>query len=165
MIRYDLICEKGHRFDGWFRGSAAFDEEVAAGRLGCPFCASREVTKALMAPAVSGADKRRVEGGRGADPASGTDGEAAASEAPGERMFTADPKARALREAIGKLREHVTNNAEYVGPRFAEEARKIHYEEDGSRGIYGETTPAEASELREEGIDVHPLPVLPEEQN
>jgi hypothetical protein len=108
----------------------------------CPVCASTAVVKAPMAPSVAGARKE-------------------------EKMTLAapDPKSRAMREALKELRRRVTENADYVGDRFAEEARKIHYQETEARGIYGEATSEEASALAEEGIAFQPLPPLPEDRN
>jgi hypothetical protein len=72
---------------------------------------------------------------------------------------------RELRHKLKELRDHITKNASYVGPRFPEEARKIHYGETEHRSIYGEASPQEAKELHEEGIEFHPLPVLPDDKN
>jgi len=150
MIRYQLICDNGHAFDGWFSGSAGFDEQKAAGQLECPTCGSNRVDKALMTPLVTARTKAKGK----AEGAGKT-----------QAVFQADPKEAELKAALRKLREHVTTNADYVGDRFAEEARKIHYEEAESRGIYGEASVDEARDLREEGIEFHPLPVLPEDHN
>ena len=144
MIRYQLICEKGHAFDSWFSNSAGFERQKKAGQLECPVCASTEVDKALMAPAVP-----------------------AKTESPdkGQAVFQANPRHAELKAALRKVREHVTANADYVGDRFADEARKIHYEEVESHGIYGEASADEAQSLLEEGIEFHPLPHLPEDHN
>ena len=152
MIRYQLVCAKGHGFDGWFSGSAGFDAQKQAGRLECPVCGSSHVDKAVMAPAV--AAKTKAKGKAEAEGGDGT-----------QAVFRADPQAAELREALRKVREHVVANADYVSDRFAEEARKIHYKEAESRGIYGEASTEEARALREEGIEFHPLPRLPEDQN
>jgi len=142
MIRYRLLCDHEHEFEAWFASSAAYDRSAAAGENVCPVCASRKVGKALMAPAVGGTDA----------------GEAVS-------LAAVDPRRAALREAIRELRKKVTESADYVGDRFAEEARKIHYSEEEPRSIYGEATLDEARRLVEEEIEVHPLPSLPEEQN
>ncbi|MGH6828198.1 MAG: DUF1178 family protein [Rhizomicrobium sp.] len=131
MIVYSLICTNGHEFEGWFKDSAAHDAQARDGKLVCPFCESRRVEKAIMAPAVSTHDR--------------------GSPAAGAEM-------RQMRQFVTGLRKYVQENAEYVGPNFAEEARKIHYGETTDRHIYGETTLAEAHELVEEGVDVAPLP-------
>jgi hypothetical protein len=147
VIRYALACGEGHAFEGWFGGSNAFDEQRAAGGISCPVCGSADVDKALMAPAVAGT-KRAAGGGEAPIPV-------AAPHALPEELVT----------MLRKLRRHVTENADYVGDRFAEEARRIHYEEAEARGIYGEATREEAVALSEEGIEFHPLPVLPEDRN
>jgi len=131
VIAYALRCHRGHEFEGWFRDSAAFDEQQVGGHLSCPSCRSTRVEKAIMAPAVSGTRKSAAK---------------------------ARAEARRMRQFATGLRKYVQENADYVGPKFAEEARKIHYGERPDRHIYGEATPNEAQELVEEGIDVAPLP-------
>ncbi|MCA3560355.1 MAG: DUF1178 family protein [Aestuariivirga sp.] len=145
MIHYDLICDKGHAFDGWFRNSAAYDEQSGRGLVACSHCGSAKVEKQLMAPGIPVKSNRKS----------------------GQKMVSApaDPRLAELMTMMRKIRRHVEENAEYVGDRFAEEARKIHYEESDPRGIYGQTTPDEAKALIEEGIAVHPLPRLPEDGN
>jgi len=147
MIRYDLVCESGHLFDGWFRDSATYDQQADAGEIACPSCGATRIEKQIMAPAVPVKSNRKPDLPR--------------------RMLggAADPKAVALMEAVKKLREHVEANADYVGDKFAEEARRIHYNETEARGIYGEASIEDAKSLLEEGIDVHPLPKLPDESN
>lgn len=138
MIKYQLQCEKDHDFAGWFQSSEAFDKQVKRKLVECPNCGSKKVRKALMAPSVS-TSKKSVE---------------------------LSPQAKAeLVKAMREVRQKVEQNAEYVGPRFAEEARRIHYKETDQKGIYGEASLAEAKELLDEGIDFMPLPVLPEDQN
>lgn len=171
MIRYALVCEAGHAFEAWFASSGAFAEQQQAGQVACAICGSSEVGKALMAPSLTS----RREAPQEAAGRKGT-GEVATApkaepSAPGEDRKDRAPVAahtEKREELIGllrKLRRHVTENAEYVGKRFPEEARKIHYGETDKRGIYGEASAEEARELAEEGIDFHPLPVLPEERN
>src|SRR5262245_5826060 len=133
MIRYQLVCNKSHGFEGWFRDSAAYDTQAKKGLLVCPTCNSKRVTKAPMAPAVS---------------KKGELAEAAA-------------KAQAMREWVTNVRKHVEKNAEYVGEKFPDEARAIHYGDAKERQIYGEATLDDAKELIEEGIPVAPLPTLP----
>ena len=146
MIRYDLECAQGHEFDGWFSNSASFDKQAEAGVVECPVCGSCDVHKALMAPGIPAKSNSK-------------------SDAQPVMQNAAGTPAAELTEMIRKLRTHVEENSEYVGPRFAEEARKIHYEETEARGIYGEASLEDARELTEEGIDVQPLPILPEEHN
>lgn len=131
MIVYSLRCNKSHAFEGWFRDSEAFDEQSKAGKLVCPMCESHEIAKAPMAPSVRGT---KIE------------------------KLSAPVEMRKMTQFMTGLRKYVTENAEYVGPRFAEEARKIHYGETDDRHIYGEATLNEAKELVEEGVDVAPLP-------
>jgi len=131
VIVYSLHCPKGHAFEGWFRDSSAFDAQSADGKLVCPMCNSRKIEKAPMAPAL----KNSV----------------------GERQSAPD-ELRKARQFVTGLRKYVEQNAEFVGPKFPEEARKIHYGEAEERHIYGEATIEEARELIEEGVDVAPLP-------
>jgi hypothetical protein len=143
MIRYTLRCDRDHEFEAWFQSSAAYDRAAAAGENRCAICGSAKVEKAIMAPAIGG--------GR--------------AEADRVTLATVDPRQAALHQALRDLRQKVTENADYVGNRFPEEARKIHYEEVPARGIYGEATPDEARSLAEEGIQFQPLPPLPEKAN
>ncbi len=156
MIRYRLICERGHEFDAWFRDSVAYDEQKAAGQLCCPHCGVTQVEKTLMTPNLSLSSKRQEETEEQAPQM----GPPSLGGGPSSSLSPQD-----VREAIRAFRRHIEENAEYVGKRFAEEARRIHYEEDESRGIYGEATREEAEELLEEGIAFYPLPKLPEEHN
>ena len=147
MIHYQLICDHGHGFDGWFRDSAAYDTQADRGLVSCSVCGSVQIHKALMAPGIP------VK---------------ANSKAAAPQTMVAGPVDPRLQKMMGMMRElrkSVEKNADYVGDKFAEEARKIHYEEAGKRGIYGEATPEEANALIEEGIEVHPLPRLPEDGN
>ena len=147
MIHYDLICDNGHAFDGWFRNSAAYDEQAGRGLVTCTQCGSAKVEKQLMAPGIP------VKSNRKADTA------AKVVSAP------VDPRLAVMMQMVREMRKHVEDNAEYVGDKFADEARKMHYAEAEKRGIYGEASPDEARELIEEGIDVHLLPRLPEDGN
>ena len=147
MIRYDLVCDKGHEFDGWFRDSAGYDQQAGRGLVACTLCGSAKVDKQLMAPGIPAKTNRK----------SGTPLKMAAG--------PVDPRAQKLIKMMRELRQNVEENAEYVGARFADEARKIHYDEAEKRGIYGEATADDATALIEEGIEVHPLPRLPEDGN
>lgn len=138
MIKFSIQCDKDHEFAGWFQSGDAFDAQLKRKLIECPTCGSTNVRKSLMAPSVSTSRKK-------------------AAMAPAARAEIAE----AMREVRRKVEEH----AEYVGPRFAEEARRIHYKETEEKGIYGEASLEEAKELAEEGIDFLPLPVLPEDQN
>lgn len=137
MIRYALICDRDHEFDGWFASSDGFDTQVAAGEVLCPHCGSPHVTKALMAPNIA----------KGRASAADTPPQAALAEKMSMMMLA--------------LKKHVEENCDYVGDAFAEEARRIHYGEAEHRDIYGEATLDEARELIEEGVEVAPLPVVP----
>ena len=141
MIQYSLVCEIDHKFDAWFRSAEAFDEQGARGIVTCPVCGSDKVGKGLMAPAVarSGADKVAVTSGH--------------------------PQQAEILQVLRAMRNKVMSEADYVGDKFAEEARKIHFKESDPRGIYGEATREEVTALVEDGIDVLPLPNLPEEHN
>lgn len=135
MIKYELKCRKDHVFEAWFYDSATYDKQATAGKVVCPVCNSRKVTKAPMAPRI---------------------GKSKAEKAAAEAKEIAK-----VREALTELRDHVEKNADYVGDQFAEEARKIHYGEADKRNIYGEATKEEAKELVEEGVDVAMIPWLP----
>lgn len=135
MIKYELKCRKAHVFEAWFYDSAAYDKQAAGGKVVCPVCGSRKVSKAPMAPRLA-----RSKGAQAAD--------------------EARQMAKAMK-ALTELREHVEKNADYVGEKFPEEARKIHYGETDKRNIYGEASKEEAKELAEEGIDVAMIPWLP----
>lgn len=146
MIKYRLICEAAHEFEGWFQNSDAFDSQLAAGRVACPTCGSTGVGKAIMAPAIATRSGRSPE-----------------HVATGATRHAYVPPA--IAQIARRLRAEIEKSADYVGPRFAEEARRIHYEESPQRGIYGEATLDEVAELDAEGIRAFPLPVLPEEHN
>jgi hypothetical protein len=156
MIRYALACAKGHGFDSWFQSSAAFDRQAKRGLITCPVCGSSKVDKAIMSPNIARARKRKP----GADPKPAP--ETAAATAP---VAMISPQERELRRKLRELRDHVTKSADFVGRKFPEEARKMHYGEAEHRSIYGEASPQQAKELHEEGIEFYPLPTLPDEQN
>jgi hypothetical protein len=162
MIRYALACEKGHAFESWFQSSAAYDKQVKRGLVTCPVCNSAKVEKAIMAPQLSGTKKR----GEAAPPQQVSSSAPATPppEAPAP-VAMVSPQERELRKKLKELREHLIKNADYVGKKFPEEARKMHYGEIEHRSIYGEASPDQAKELNEEGIEFHPLPVLPDERN
>jgi hypothetical protein len=176
LIRYALECQHEHGFEAWFRSSDDFDRQAKAGLLACPTCGSSDVSRALMAPAVSTSRKRAEIAAAvaatpeaPAEPSSAGGGAAvpAVRQAPEPAVPVAmpDPRALAFLEMLRRVRRHVEENAEHVGDRFPEEARKIHYGEADARGIYGEATRDEVEELIEEGIEIHALPMLPEERN
>jgi hypothetical protein len=136
MIRYALLCEHEHDFEGWFAASADFDDQQARGLIECPVCASKAVRKAIMAPAVSGTKKKGQD----------------ASPAPSQAM---------MMEAMGRIRRHVEENFDDVGDTFAKEARAIHEGRSEDRGIYGQATSKEVRELVADGVPIAPLPPEP----
>ena len=159
MIRYALRCERDHEFESWFQSSSAFDSQVKRKLVTCPVCGSAKVEKAIMAPRLARTDKDR-----GA-PEEVVPTPAPAAPEPKAPVAMISPQERELRQKLKALRDHLTKNAEHVGARFPEEARKMHYGEIEHRSIYGEASPDEAEALHEEGIEFHPLPVLPEDRN
>jgi hypothetical protein len=161
MIRYALNCEQAHTFESWFQNSAAYDKQAKRGLVACPICGSAKVEKAIMAPRLSRAEPADASTPLPMPPAPPLP-VAMPAKAPVSVM---SPPERELRKKLKELREHITKNADYVGGRFPEQARKIHYGEIEHRSIYGEASPDEAKELHEEGIEFHPLPILPDELN
>lgn len=142
MIRYSLFCDNAHDFEGWFSGAADFDRQVGMGLVTCPVCGSVSVSKRLMAPSVSTARSKEAQ-------------QALVADAGRKEMMTR------MREVVAAVKA----NSEDVGERFAEEARKIHYGESEQRGIIGQTSLREAHELIDEGIEIAPLPVIPDDAN
>jgi len=134
VIQYSLQCSKGHRFDAWFKNAAAYDEQQARGIVTCAQCGDAHVEKAPMAPNVARTDQERVP------------------------LSAAHPDAARFRDMLRQYRKKVMSEADYVGDNFAEEARKIHFEEAEARGIYGEATREEVAGLIEDGVDFLPLP-------
>ena len=147
MIKFHLICEHEHEFEGWFASNDEFQEQKKRDLLSCPMCDSHKVTKALMAPAVKPSRK-------GAIASSGT----------GVAMGGGGIAAETMSK-LRALRKEIENVAENVGDKFPEEARKIHYGETEARGIYGKASLEDAASLHEEGVNVFPLPELPEDKN
>jgi hypothetical protein len=143
LIRYDLVCAKGHEFDGWFANSAAYDVQEKRGLISCTECGVNTVQKQIMAPGIPTKSNRKQ----------------AVTTGPQE------PKAAAMLQMMREYRKQVESTSENVGDKFAEEARKIHYKEKAERPIYGEATRDEVGGLIEEGIAVQPIPRLPEDGN
>ncbi len=156
MIKYALACDRGHIFESWFADSVAYDKQAKRGLVTCPVCNSAKVEKAIMAPRLAGTRKRaRTQ---------------EAPVAPGavqekSNVAVMSPMEMELRSKLKELREHIVKNADNVGEKFPEEARKMHYGESEHRSIYGVASLDDAKELAEEGIDVLPVPVLPDERN
>ena len=162
MIRYSLICERKHDFEIWFKNSADFDKQSKRGLVACPACGSAKVEKAIMAPRLSATAKKRskpIEAPQRAREATPTPEPAPAP------VAMISPQEQEIRAKLKELRDHLTKNADNVGAKFPEEARKMHYGEIEHRSIYGVASPEEAKELSEEGIEFHPLPSLPDERN
>ena len=154
MIHYQLRCGADHGFDGWFRDSAAFDRQAELGLLECPACGDKRVRRALMAPSVNTGAREPV--------ASAPAPAAEAQPKPPSPAIAAGGEIPAhMRAMLQRLRSEVEKNCDYVGPQFAEEARKIHRGESEKRGIYGESTPAETEALADEGIEVARIPWVP----
>ena len=161
MIRYALRCECGHTFDSWFQNSDAYESQHKRKLVTCPVCESAKVEKAIMAPHLG----RKGLARKGHDPAK--DAPAAQTVAVPEQTapLMMAPQERELVAKLRELRDHVTKTAENVGPRFSNEARKMHYGDIEHRAIYGEATSDEARALLDEGVEVLPLPVLPDDRN
>ncbi|CAL74516.1 conserved hypothetical protein [Bradyrhizobium sp. ORS 278] len=160
MIRYALRCERDHSFESWFQSSSAYDSQVKRKLVECPACGSTKVEKAIMAPRI--VSKK----GRETLPVP-----AAPAPVPTQEVIPPGPTSllmaqeRELRAKLKELRDHIVKNADDVGERFPTEARKMHYGETEHRPIYGEASLDEARELIEEGIEVAPIPVLPDDRN
>ena len=150
MIHYQLRCSADHHFDGWFRDSAAFDAQAERGLVSCPACGDTVVNRALMAP--------RIKKGAAVVDASGVPEAVPAPPGPEKAGIAMPDHVRAM---LQKLRAEVERNCDYVGPSFAEEARRIHNGESDKRGIYGESTPEQAEALADEGIEVARIPWVP----
>lgn len=141
MIRFSLHCDQAHEFEGWFRNNDDFATQTKRGFVECPSCGSKKVDKALMAPAVSTSRKRETV------------------------ALAVNAEQRRLMAELKQMAEKVRENADYVGDKFADEARKIHFGEVEARGIYGEATLDEARDLIEDGVEFMPIPVLPDDRN
>lgn len=158
MIRYSLRCEQNHSFESWFQSSSAYDSQVKRKLVTCPACGSAKVEKAIMAPRIVGKKGRD----KAAAPIEATAEAAPAVNEPASLMMAQE---RELRAKIKELRDHIVKNADNVGERFPNEARAMHYGDKEHRPIYGEASPEEARALIDEGVEVSPLPVLPEDRN
>jgi hypothetical protein len=159
MIAYDLRCEHGHIFEGWFKDAAAYERQEKRKLVSCGICGTTKVKRAPMAPAVAGTRSQNekatpIAADAPLNPPTTPPG-------PGQRTYATHPdaaKAAELMAELRKLRDHVEKNADYVGPKFAEEARKIHYGEKEKRNIYGEASESDAAKLAEEGIEFARVP-------
>ena len=156
MIRYNLRCERGHAFESWFQSSSAYETQEKRNLVSCPICGSSKVERDIMAPQIVSKKARE----------SSAPAPAPAVEAPppaSTPLLMAQE--RELRTKLKELRDHIVKNADNVGERFPSEARKMHYGDIEHRPIYGEASPDEARALIEEGVEVTPLPVLPDDRN
>lgn len=142
MIRFALRCANDHSFEAWFSSSDAFDRQKREQAIACPACRVTTVEKALMVPAIAGTSRDEPV-----------------------RLAAHVAERDETLAVLRKLRREMTENAEYVGDRFAAEARRIHYEESEKRGIYGEANIEDVRSLLDDGIEFHPIPVLPEDRN
>ena len=156
MIRYNLRCERGHAFESWFQSSAAYETQEKRKLVNCPACGSAKVERAIMAPQI--VSKK----GRDSTPPPPVAASDAAAPASTPLMMAQE---RELRAKLRELRDHIVKNADNLGERFPNEARKMHYGDIEHRPIYGEASPDEARSLIEEGVEVSPLPVLPDDRN
>jgi hypothetical protein len=156
MIRYNLRCERDHAFESWFQSSSAYETQEKRKLVNCPVCGSAKVERAIMAPQIVSKKGRDVPVQA---PVAATEVTTSAS----TPLMMAQE--RELRAKLKELRDHIVKNADNVGERFPNEARKMHYGDIEHRPIYGEASPEEARSLIDEGVEVSPLPVLPDDRN
>ena len=137
MIKYSLICDQDHNFEAWFSDSSTCDSQLKKSKVECPLCGSKKITKSIMAPSIPSKSNQKI------------------------------PKSdvKKVEMVMNKIKKHVQDNYEYVGDKFPDEARAMHYKETDQKDIYGEPTIEEAKDLIEEGINVQPLPVLNPKSN
>lgn len=166
MIRYSLQCDKGHAFEGWFRSSDDYDRQRKRRLVTCPSCGATKVTKAIMAPNVVTSEKAKTSRRKKVrEVAAVQQATAPPAEAPSQSLAIS-PEQRELVRRMRVLRDEMLKSSDYVGPKFAEEARRLHgQEQTPERGIHGEASPDEVKSLIEDGIDVLPIPVLPDDTN
>jgi len=158
MIRYKLNCAEGHTFEAWFSSSKGYDAQVQRKQVTCPLCGTADVKKAIMSPRVARPRSRKA--------AAPVEAPAATTPAPAvEPQHMLNGEQRKLLAQMRQLRDEMLSKSDYVGPRFAQEARRIHNEDSPARGIHGEATPQEVAELKEEGVEIYPVPVLPDDHN
>ena len=146
MIKFSLACETGHEFDGWFGSSEDYETQQKRGLIACPVCDTTKVSKSLMTPSVSTTRKKE-------------------SRNQAIAVATAHHAKTEMMAKLREIRDEITKNADNVGEKFPEEARKIHYGESERRAIYGEAGLQDVKELVDEGVEIAPMPVLPEDAN
>jgi hypothetical protein len=161
MIRYNLRCERGHAFESWFQSSAAYETQEKRKLVNCPACGSAKVERAIMAPQIV-SQKGRASAEPAPAAATATTTTEVTTPASTPLLMAQE---RELRAKLKELRDHIVKNADNVGERFPNEARKMHYGDIEHRPIYGEASPDEARALIDEGVEVSPLPVLPDDRN
>jgi hypothetical protein len=157
MIHYQLRCAQGHSFESWFQSSSAYEAQEKRNLVSCPICGSSKVERDIMAPRVVS-----KKGRESTVPAPATAAETTQAAAPTPLLMAQE---RELRAKLKELRDHIVKNADNVGERFPAEARKMHYGDIEHRPIYGEASAEEARSLIDEGVEVTPLPVLPDDRN
>jgi hypothetical protein len=144
MIKFALVCGTGHEFESWFRNGAEFDRQAKRGLIVCPQCESSAVSKAIMAPRLSRSDGKSE---------------------PQPNVALIDEKEKLLRAAIRELRQKIEAETDDVGREFPDEARRMHRGDVPQRSIRGQASLEDARALVEDGIDVMPIPALPEDRN
>jgi|TARA_Y100000814_G_scaffold146880_1_gene106731 hypothetical protein len=156
MIVFDLICSNEHIFEAWFADSQTYENQVVEGVVSCPVCGDVKIKKAPMAPNISTSKQRSDSNSSEATAI------ASASSINENPSLALKPEnvAEAMK-VLKKMQQHIKDNFDHVGEKFPEEVRKMHYGESDHRNVYGDATPEEADELREEGIDVSQMPWLP----
>jgi hypothetical protein len=163
MIHYNVRCSHDHEFDGWYKDSAAFDRLSKHGLVECPVCGDVKVQRAMMAPAVSTRQALPAPPQASAPPAPAPAPQTAPAAQPSAPPVTmaGGPLPDQMRAMLQRMRAEVEKRCDYVGPSFAEEARKIHRGDTEPRGIYGEATPEQAEALADDGIEVARIPWVP----
>jgi hypothetical protein len=136
MILFNLRCAKDHEFEAWFKDGETYKKQAKRGEVACPLCGDVKIVKAPMAPRIASSGK-------------------------GKSDTTESEKLAKMQQMLVKVREEVEKNCDYVGPSFAEEARKIHYDEVEKRNIYGEASETDAQALEEEGVAFNRVPWVP----
>ncbi len=157
MIKYSLICDKEHTFEGWFSTGQDFDQQNRRKLVNCPLCNSSNITKTLMAPSISTSKTKLQPSEQIKNEPTGNKSPVANSPAP-ENFHE-------LVDKVRELRSNILENSKNVGSKFPDEARKIHYGEVEKHSIYGQASAQEVKELVDEGVNVLPIPTLPEDNN
>lgn len=160
MIRYALVCENRHEFESWFPSSDAYEAQSARGLVTCPACNVAKVEKQIMRPSLGRSTPSPAAEIAGPPPAAESP-----APSPPQPVAVFSERERELRAMVKAFREHVVKNAENVGQEFPDQARRMHYGEIEHRSIYGAASPVEVKELLDEGVELHPLPMLPDERN